>query len=567
MKKHSTQRNVYRRAENRAPKAPPAGAKDAHSRSLVYLAVCAVAVALCLLASALLLRDNGTAGPEQPDVGESAGAWAKNDRGYYFSSSGEVITAATKKGIDVSEHQGEIDWQKAKDAGIDFAILRCGYGSEWNGEGEYNQDDAYWRANYEACQNLGIPYGIYLYSYALTEEQARSEADHVARLMGLMAPAYEELDDYTANPCKLTYPVYYDLEDPKITSLYPDEMARIVSAFFDQLQKRGYNGEQGLYASINWVRSRFDDPAFDRWRNNLWIARYNTELGYTGTYSMWQCTYQEPGETYGVQSETVDVDFVMEELVVTGITDGKGKTSAPGFSNDTYQCELWLAEKGDRATLTTNEPAEDAGGQKLYYTTSDKAVATVDKNGVVKARGTGQCTITVTLADGTQSAECLVRVGKVTVPVFATAGLHGDVTGMEHVAALKADTPDAILVDAGGSLQGTVRASLTGGMDICSMFSACGYDLQVFDASDLAYRGRTAPFGRKYGFRPGAGRQPDFRRNRPAGTGSRYLLEPQPHFQRHERRCGAGRQKDRVLRAVWYRQCHRRRRRHRIRRR
>ena len=448
-----------------------------------------VIVTVCLIVFWITQGPEGE--PAVPETGTSAGAWVKNDAGYYFNDAGEPILAATLKGIDVSKYQGEIDWQKAKDAGIDFAILRCGIGSEWNGEGEYTQDDDYWERNADACTELGIPFGVYLYSYATTEEQARSEAAHVARLLGLIQSPYEELPDYTDKPYKLDYPVYYDLEDAAITGLFPEEMAALTEAFFDQLEQYGYTGRQGIYASLNWVRARFDDPAFDPWRDELWIARYSSALGYTGTYSMWQATYQAPGADYGVQSETVDIDFVMEDLTMTGITDTYGKVIQPTFTNDTYKNELALGQKGDKATITLDEPAESDGGQKVYWSTSDPDVATVSKKGVVQAKGDGQCTVTATLADGRTWAECVVRVGDITVPIYATGSLHGTITdgdvSLADVAALKAGSDDAILIDAGGSLQGSLPTSLTGGMDMTSAFSAAGYNLQCFDASDLAF--------------------------------------------------------------------------------
>ena len=80
-------------------------------------------------------------------------------------------------------------------------------------------------------------------------------------------------------------------------------MAAITQAFFDRLVELGYTGEQGIYASLNWVRARFSDPAFDPWRENLWIARFSDSLGYTGTYYMWQCTYSAPGTDYGVRAK------------------------------------------------------------------------------------------------------------------------------------------------------------------------------------------------------------------------------------------------------------------------
>lgn len=430
-------------------------------------------------------------GPATPETGTSAGAWMINDQGYYFNDQGEPIMAAVKKGIDVSKYQGQVDWEKAKATGIDFAMIRCGFGSEWNGEGSYAQDDEYWEYNADTCTALGIPFGTYLYSYATTEEQARSEADHVARLLGLKAPDHEGLADYTSKPYQLSYPVYYDLEDASITGLFPSEMAALTKAFFDQLESYGYTGEQGIYASLNWTRARLQDPAFDQWRDNFWIARFSSELGYTGPYAIWQATYTAPGADYGVQSETVDVDFVMEELMFTGITDAAGKAGEPSFTNDTYKNELWLGQKGDHCTLQTNEPSEKEGGQKLYWTSSDETVATVSKKGVVKAKGEGSCTITATLADGRNSISCTVRVGSITVPIYATGNLAGqtatDKISFADLAALKAANQDTILLDAGGSLQGTENTSLTGGMDMTSAFAAAGYQLQCFDGVDLAF--------------------------------------------------------------------------------
>ena len=79
--------------------------------------------------------------------------------------------------IDVSEHQGKIDWEKVKPQ-IDGAILRCGYGSDYT-----NQDDEQFKRNADECTRLGIPFGVYLYSYADSIEKAKSEAAHVLRLI------------------------------------------------------------------------------------------------------------------------------------------------------------------------------------------------------------------------------------------------------------------------------------------------------------------------------------------------------------------------------------------------
>lgn len=478
-------------APQKAPRPPRRKTpQNQRRRALLLAGVCVLAVILTIIIVVIAGRDKGPREPAVPDVGTAAGAWAKNENGYYFNDAGEVILPAVKKGIDVSKYQGEVDWEKAQAAGIDFAILRCGFGSEWNGEGEYAQDDEYWERNADECTRLGIPFGAYLYSYATTEEQARSEADHVARLLGLKAPDHEGLTDYTSKAYKLDYPVYYDLEDKAITGLFPEEMAKLTAAFFDQLESWGYTGEQGVYASLNWTRGRLMDAGFDEWRDNFWIARFNSDLGYTGPYTMWQASYTEPGAAYGVQSETVDIDFVMEELLLTGITDAKAAAAQPSFTNDTYTNELWLGAAKDKVTLTTDEVTEEEGGQRIFWTSSDENVATVNKKGVVTAKGDGSCTITATLADGRQTADVTVRVGEVSVPVYATGNLRGvtdnGTVTLADVAALASGT-DAILLDAGGSVQGTANTSLTGGMDMTSSFAAAGYDLQAFDGVDLAF--------------------------------------------------------------------------------
>ena len=162
-----------------------------------------------------------------------------------------------------------------------------------------------------------------------------------------------------------------------------------------RLTELGYTGKQGIYASLNWVRARFSDPGFDPWRDNLWIARFSDDLDYAGTYDMWQCTFSAPGADYGVQSETVDLDFVMRPFKFPGVSACNGKTAAPVLLNDTYTDELHMDGKGAYATLATNEPGKEDGGRRVYWTTSDKTVATVDKNGTVRARtDSGECTIT-----------------------------------------------------------------------------------------------------------------------------------------------------------------------------
>nr|DAJ04763.1 MAG TPA: PlyB like endolysin [Caudoviricetes sp.] len=171
--------------------------------------------------------------------------------------------------IDVSEHQGVINWDKVKNS-VDGVILRCGYG-----DNVVSQDDKQWKRNADECTRLGIPFGVYIYSYATSIEQARSEAEHVLRLI---------------KGYKLSYPVYLDLEQQGT------EYGAIQRAntFGDIIEKSGY--WCGIYANTNW------------WTNYLvglerfvkWVAQYNTTCEYTGKYDMWQ--YTSKGSVNGIIS-------------------------------------------------------------------------------------------------------------------------------------------------------------------------------------------------------------------------------------------------------------------------
>ena len=124
------------------------------------------------------------------------------------------------KGIDVSHHQGTINWD-AVAGQIDFAVIRCGYGGNLS-----SQDDRQWSANVAACERLGIPYGVYLYSYAATDDEASDEAQHVLRLLQGHTPQL---------------PVYLDLEDSVISSnCSAADILRHTTIFCNTIQAAGY---------------------------------------------------------------------------------------------------------------------------------------------------------------------------------------------------------------------------------------------------------------------------------------------------------------------------------------
>ena len=187
------------------------------------------------------------------------------------------------KGIDVSVHQGNIDWQKVKNAGIDFAILRCGYGSDIA-----SQDDSQFARNMAECERIGMPFGVYLYSYANSVEKAKSEAQHVLRLIG----------DH-----KLQYPIYYDLEDSGTTGKCSKALIlEMAKAFVDILESKGY--WVGIYANTYWNNTYLTDA----WYNTKarWVAQYYDKCTYKGEYGMWQ--YSSKGKVDGIQGN-VDMNY------------------------------------------------------------------------------------------------------------------------------------------------------------------------------------------------------------------------------------------------------------------
>lgn len=212
-------------------------------------------------------------------------AWEKVN-GFYVNNKGEVIKGAEKKGIDVSKHQGKIDWEKVKADGIEFAIIRCGYGMD-----QTDQDDEYWEYNVSECERLGIPYGVYLYSYATDTTKAASEAQHVLRLLKGHTPSY---------------PVYLDMEDDKTVNLGSTMLGNIAKTFCDTVSAAGYR--VGIYSNLNWWTNYLTSPVFNNSSWSKWVAQYNSECKYTGTYDMWQCT--STGSVDGIVGN-VDLNFWM----------------------------------------------------------------------------------------------------------------------------------------------------------------------------------------------------------------------------------------------------------------
>lgn len=207
----------------------------------------------------------------------------------------------TTDGIDVSQYQGMIDWEKVKNR-IDFVIIRCGYGQDLE-----VQDDRMFKRNADECTRLNIPFGVYLYSYATNEEDALSEARHVLRLV----------QDY-----KLSLPIYYDLEDPRVGRLSNEQITRNAEVFCNELIRNKFL--PGVYANLYWWKTKLISPVFDNW--SKWIARYNDVLDYEGNYDIWQ--YSQTGFVEGIEGN-VDLNYGYKDFLPEIIENGLNNFEKP----------------------------------------------------------------------------------------------------------------------------------------------------------------------------------------------------------------------------------------------
>ena len=198
-------------------------------------------------------------------------------------------------GVDVSEYQGNIDWAAVKAAGVDFAILRVGYRGMT--QGLLNEDSCF-EQNFAGATDAGIDVGVYFYSQAVTEAEARAEADFVLKIL---------------NQRNLTYPVVFDWESPTPTErlsaedlraygMSGAEVTKIGTAFCEQVKEAGYT--PCVYFNKHQAYNFFD---LDQWKDyDMWYAEYARLPSMYYNYRMWQ--YTDEGQVPGIDSG-VDVNI------------------------------------------------------------------------------------------------------------------------------------------------------------------------------------------------------------------------------------------------------------------
>ena len=225
-----------------------------------------------------------------------------NNSKAFFDYQNNMFVQQAKGVIDVSGWQGDIDWAKAKADGVEGVIIRLGYG--WG-----NNADKKAQRNISECKRLGIPFGIYWYSYADTPSLAKEEgADVVAKLK-----------QFGVNPSDLAYPVYYDLEkwtwEGHQPSTDPNVYNNIVNNWYSALQSAGYKN-LGVYSYTSYLQGPLKHA--DIYAKTTWVAQYGARMGFDSfpTNSRgWQ--YTSSGKVDGI-SGNVDMNAFGNKEYVNG---------------------------------------------------------------------------------------------------------------------------------------------------------------------------------------------------------------------------------------------------------
>lgn len=252
------------------------------------------------------------------------------------------------KGIDVSKHNGVIDWDKVI---VDFAIIRIGFGMY------ENQKDEMFERNYSEATKVNIPVGVYHYSYAKSVDEAIKEAELVIKWL---------------NGRKLDLPVYFDIEDNSQKNLSRAILDGMCEAFCNRIEKAGYWA--GIYSNKYWATSVISGIKLGK-KYTYWIAQYTDECTYTGDYAIWQ--YTSKGKVNGI-SGNVDMNEMVKDIIqnkskpqTTKSIDELAKEVIDGkWSNgeDRKTSLINAAYDYDKVQAKVNEIMKQSNNNVEYYT-------------------------------------------------------------------------------------------------------------------------------------------------------------------------------------------------------
>ncbi|MFU0522086.1 GH25 family lysozyme [Gardnerella swidsinskii] len=260
----------------------------------------------------------------------------------FIDGNDDVFVNNAKAVIDVSEHQKEIDWEAVKSSGVDGAIIRISYG--WD-----NGYDKQALRNISECKRLGIPFGIYMYSYAEKAEDGAAEGADIVKL----------LKGAGVSPDDLTYPVYYDLEKwswsghkpPTSPYVYQD----IVASWWNQLVSAGYH-KLGVYSYANYLRGPLNSQYIHE--RTSWVASYGSRVGFPISTALRGWQYTSDGSVDGIDGR-VDLNAFgmagggeINGVSEFGNTITKPNSSKP--SGETRNYGGWTVKSSGRREVWTS---------------------------------------------------------------------------------------------------------------------------------------------------------------------------------------------------------------------
>lgn len=288
------------------------------------------------------------------------------------------------KGIDISKWNGKIDFEKVKNSGIDFAIIRCGFGKD------KSQKDTMFEEYYRECRRVGIKLGTYLYSYVTTPENALLEARN----------CLEFIKDK-----QFEMGVYYDIEDIKSLPMGRNGITKSCQIFCEEIEKNGYKA--GVYSSLFWFNNYMNVEGIKQYR--IWLAQWANKATAKFKIDMWQYTNQA---TFNGINGHVDAD---ESFFDNELTEGQRK------SNNEIAEEvikgLW-GNQPERQTKLENagynyQEIQKIVNNKLEHTDNNEIIYIVKEgDNLTKIARKYKTTIKKLVQDNNIKDKNLIRVGQ-----------------------------------------------------------------------------------------------------------------------------------------------------------
>lgn len=261
------------------------------------------------------------------------------------------------KGVDISVHNGSVDFAALKTAGIGFVIIRCGYGSDYA-----LQDDKCFAENVRKAEAAGMPWGVYLYSYAANSGMAESEARHVLRLLAGRKPAYG---------------VWYDVEDEQQSGV---DLVEICDTFCTAIEAAGLYA--GIYSTLSWWNGKLDHSRLDKY--DKWVAQWNSSCDYRKPYGIWQYT-----DNLSIGGKRFDGNWAYKDYPALTKSTTAGKKEEPELTKAEIEVAARAAAKAEVERLN---PTYDILKEVPDYWRED--IKELVEKGIIGGIGAGKLGLT-----------------------------------------------------------------------------------------------------------------------------------------------------------------------------